>query len=313
MRQAPRNARSGRVFSSALAFEFGIGYGWRISTALTDWQMIEALSQKTMARLAQIRVLALDLDGTLYLGNELFPFTIRFLRSLRELGISCVFVTNNSAASPRDYWMKLKGMGIETTLEDIYTSGRATIEYLMERGGPQPIFLLGTPSLHRQFQEAGFETQAAAPEFVVLGFDKTFTWEKFDSACRHLRRGVTFIATHPDLNCPLPGHDLQPDCGALAAALTAATSVSPIIIGKPEPHLYRSIQQRFEISAAELAMVGDRLETDIAAGPRNGIFTVLVLTGVTTRAQAGHAALRPDLMLETCLDLIPLLEQTQRD
>ncbi len=274
--------------------------------------MIETLSQETMARLAQIQVFALDLDGTLYLGNEVFPFTIRFLKSLRELGNSCVFVTNNSAASPRDYWLKLKGMGIETTLEDIYTSGRATIEYLVEQGGPQPIFLLGTESLHRQFQEAGFETQAAAPDFVVLGFDKTFTWEKFDSACRHLRRGVKFIATHPDLNCPLPGHDLQPDCGALTAAITAATGVSPIVIGKPEPQLYRSIQQRFGISAAELAMVGDRLETDIAAGPRNGIFTVLVLTGVTTREKAKQAAPQPDLVLETCLDLIPLLEQTQR-
>lgn len=275
--------------------------------------MIEALAKKTMARLAQIQVFALDLDGTLYLGNEVFPFTARFLKSLRELGKSCVFVTNNSAASPRDYWLKLKRMGIETTLEDIYTSGRATIAYLLEQGGPQPVFLLGTESLHRQFQEAGFETQATAPDFVVLGFDKTFTWEKFDSACRHLRRGVKFIATHPDLNCPLPGHDLQPDCGALTAAFIAATGVSPIVIGKPEPHLYRSIQQRFGISAAELAMVGDRMETDIAAGPRNGVFTVLVLTGVTTRAQAWHAAHQPDLMLETCLDLIPLLRQAQSE
>lgn len=279
----------------------------------TDRRMIEALAKKTMARLAQIQVFALDLDGTLYLGNEVFPFTARFLESLRELGKSCVFVTNNSAASPRDYWLKLKGMGIETTLEDIYTSGRASIEYLLAQGGPQPIFLLGTESLQRQFQEAGFETQAAAPDFVVLGFDKTFTWERFDLACRHLRRGVRFIATHPDLNCPLPGHDLQPDCGALTAAFTAATGVAPIVIGKPEPHLYRSIQQRFGISAAELAMVGDRLETDIAAGPRNGIFTVLVLTGVTTRAQAWHAAPQPDLMLETCMDLIPLLRQAQRE
>ncbi|MDZ7309348.1 MAG: HAD hydrolase-like protein, partial [candidate division KSB1 bacterium] len=180
-------------------------------------------------------------------------------------------------------------------------------------GGPQPIFLLGTESLHQQFQEAGFETNATAPTCVVLGFDKTFTWEKFDIACRHLRRGVKFIATHPDLNCPQPGRDLQPDCGALTAALTAATGVTPTIIGKPEPHLYRSIQQRFRISAPALAMVGDRLETDIAAGARNGIFTILVLTGVTTKEQALCASPRPDLMLPTCMDLIPLLEHAQRE
>lgn len=261
----------------------------------------------TLERLHQVEVFALDLDGTLYLGGEIFPFTLAFLAKLRELGKRYVFITNNSAYNQQDYLDKLVRLKIATTLEDIYTSGRATITYLLQHGGPQPIFLLGTESLHKQFRQAGFETVAHNPEYVVLGFDLTFTWQKFDAACRFIRRGATFIATHPDKNCPAPNHDLLPDCGALTAAFEAATGVTPLVIGKPEPFIYRGIMQRFSIQPHQLAMVGDRLETDIAAGPKNGLFTILVMTGVTSRDELQKSTLQPDLVLDKCVDVIPLL------
>ncbi len=261
----------------------------------------------TLEKLKQVEVFALDLDGTLYLGGEIFPFTLAFLARLRELGKHYVFITNNSAYNQQDYFDKLYRLKIATSLADIYTSGRATIKYLLERGGPQPIFLLGTESLHEQFRQAGFETGSQNPEYVVLGFDLTFTWQKFDAACRFIRRGAKFIATHPDKNCPAPNHDLLPDCGALTAAFEAATGVTPLVIGKPEPFIYRDIMQRFSIRPNQLAMMGDRLETDIAAGPKNGLFTILVMTGVTSKEELQKSTLQPDLVLERCIDIVSFL------
>lgn len=263
-----------------------------------------------LEKLKQVEVFALDLDGTLYLGGEIFPFTLAFLAKLRALGKRYVFITNNSAHSQRDYFNKLSRMKIPATWDDIYTSGRATISFLLEHGGPHPLFLLGTESLHEQFRQAGFETLSQNPEYVVLGFDLTFTWKKFDAACRFIRHGAKFIATHPDKNCPAPNQDLLPDCGALTAAFEAATGVAPLVIGKPEPFIFRDITQRFSIQPSQLAMVGDRLETDMAAGPKNGLFTILVMTGVTSKEQLQNSALQPDLVLERCVEIIPLLEGT---
>jgi NagD protein len=272
--------------------------------------MISSRSHDQIRRLNGIEVFALDLDGTLYLGEEIFSFTLTFLERLRRFGKRYVFVTNNSAYNQRDYVLKLSRMKIETTLDDIYTSGRATIDYLLEQGGPSPVFLLGTESLDEQFRESGFETLSPNPDYVVLGFDLTFTWQKLNAACRFIRNGAKFIATHPDKNCPVSNRDLLPDCGALIAAFEAATGVSPLVIGKPEPFIYRSIMKRFGIQASQLAMLGDRLETDMAAGPQNGLFTILVMTGVTSREEVMRAEQQPDLIVERSLDLIPLLKES---
>lgn len=260
-----------------------------------------------MSDLTQKRIFALDMDGTIYLGQTLFPFTPAFLAGLNARGKDFIFLTNNSSKSPEDYQQKLARMGLEVSLDTIYTSGQATIEYLLPRSRRRAIYLLGTPELARQFEAAGFRFETENPEFVVLGFDKTFTYEKLDLACRLVRRGVPFVATHPDFNCPLEGGQMEPDCGALAAAITAATGVTPKVMGKPHPEMLKGLLRRLNAQKEDLALVGDRLMTDIQMGQNFGIFTILVLTGEARRADLVHSAVQPDLVVERNVDVLGYL------
>jgi len=265
--------------------------------------------QPQRASLRDIRCFALDLDGTVYLGDELFSWTLPFLQGLRRMGMHYLFVTNNSSRSARDYYHKLRRMGIPLAPEQIYTSGDATIQYLKRRGGDSRIYLLGTEELHADFEQNGFHTQSRQPEYVVLGFDKTFNYEKFMHACRYIRAGVPFIATHPDLNCPMPDNEMIPDCGALSAAVTAATGVQPKFLGKPHKEMIDGILARAGVAAHELALVGDRLSTDIKAGVLHGILTVLVLSGETQRQDLVDSPVQPDIVVQHLGELLQLLEQ----
>ncbi|MDZ7260580.1 MAG: HAD-IIA family hydrolase [candidate division KSB1 bacterium] len=258
-------------------------------------------------RLEVVRCFVLDMDGTIYLGNELFPFTLDFLKALEEKARDFIFLTNNSSQSARDYAQKLSRMGIQVPPEKIYTSGDATIEYLLELNQGKNLFLLGTKSLHRAFREAGFVTDSCSPDFVVLGFDLTFNFQKLDQACRFIRRGVPFIATHPDFNCPQQGGDMLPDCGALAAAITAATGVSPKVIGKPNQEMLNGLLKRLNLNKKYLAFIGDRLMTDIRIGELYGITTILILTGETKSEHLAHSPIKPDFVFEKIIDIAEYL------
>lgn len=247
--------------------------------------------------LKDIRHFLLDMDGTLYLGGRLFPQTPALLETLRGSGRTATFLTNNCSKDRAQYVEKLAKMGLDARPEQILTSGQAACDYLLARTAHRRLLLLGTASLEREFAEAGFTLTDEGVEAVVLGFDLTLTYEKVAAACRWIRRGAAFFATHPDVNVPTEeGYD--PDCGAIAAMIVASTAVTPTVIGKPEKWMIEAAMGRLNASPAETAIVGDRLYTDMEMGFRAAVTTCLVLTGETKAADLAHAARRPDYVLE---------------
>lgn len=258
-------------------------------------------------RLKKVKVFLLDMDGTIYLGQKLFPFTPAFLKGLESKGKQFIFLTNNSSKNAADYFKKLTGMGLNISQSQIYTSGDATIEYLKNIKENAKVYLMGTPNLESDFQMNGFELTDENPDFVVLGFDMTFNYVKFEKAARFLRNGVPFIATHPDFNCPMEGGDMIPDCGAISAAFTAATGVQPKVIGKPNFELLQGLLKRSNTTKEELCMMGDRLMTDIHFGNKFDILSVLVLTGEATRDDLKTSVYIPDLVIEKNIDILELL------
>jgi len=260
----------------------------------------ETIRQKLSSKVGFI----LDMDGTIYLGKTLFPFTLRFLEELKKKGKKYIFLTNNSSKRAEQYQEKLRQMGIEVDLTKIYTSGDATIDYLKRLNKGKSLYVMGTPDLIHQFEEAGFETDSPDPDFVVLGFDLTFTYQKLDKACRFIRNSVPFIASHPDFNCPLENGDMLPDCGALSAAITAATGVRPTVIGKPQKEILNGILRRLNLPKEKICMIGDRLMTDIQMGLNFGITSILVLTGETTTELLAKSRIKPDLVFKRVVDIL---------
>ena len=232
-----------------------------------------------------IRHLALDLDGTVYLGGEVFPWTSGALDTLDACGIGYTFVTNNSSRSAADYVEHLGRLGIAVDVSRIHTSTRATLGYLAEEWpGLRRLFLLGTPSLREEFARAGFvscnESEGDEPDGVVVGFDTTLTFKRLCRAAYWISRGKPWIATHPDRICPTNQETVLVDCGAVCAALEEATGRRPhAVVGKPDPRLLRGILQEHGLEPHELAVVGDRLYTDMAMARAAGALGVLVLSG----------------------------------
>jgi len=243
------------------------------------------------------------MDGTIYSGSTLFPFTLPFLGRLKTLGIGYTFLTNNSSKNTYDYLAHLKKFGIPATAEQIYTSTHSTIEYLRENlPDGRRLFVLGTSSLKAEFAAAGFslagEVPPDSPEAVIVGFDPTLTFARLCRASYWIRAGKPFIATHPDLVCPTDEPTVLVDCGSICAALEKATGRTPdAVLGKPDPRMLHSILRRHNLQPEQLAMAGDRLYTDMAMAHRVGAFGVLVLTGETTAADVAQANLPLDLVV----------------
>lgn len=256
-------------------------------------------------RLQKIRHVALDMDGTIYKGGTLFHTTDPFLRLLRELGIGYTFLTNNPSKSVTDYLAHLREMGIPATEEQLYTSTQATIELLLEKWpAVRRLFVLGTPSMCEQFKAAGFVLLADgphdAPDAVVVGFDTTLTYPRLCRAAWWINQGKPYFATNPDRVCPTDQPITLVDCGSICAALQAATGHPPsAVMGKPDPGMIRGILQRHSLAPENLAMVGDRLYTDIVMAHHAGVLSVLVLTGEATAAEAEKFSPKPDLVVPT--------------
>lgn len=224
-----------------------------------------------------------DMDGTIYLGSEVFDFAIRFIRHLRESGRRVLFFTNNASHSTEFYVEKLHRLGFEATPEEIMTSGDVTVAYLQLRHPGQTVYLVGTAQLCDHFRAAGIPLACGKEEsvpVVVSSFDTELTYDKLNQACRFIRQGATYLCTHPDFNCPTETGFL-PDSGAIAAAITASTGVTPRYLGKPYAEVVEMIQEVTGVAREDMCVFGDRLYTDIALGTRNGVTSVLVLTGET--------------------------------
>jgi HAD superfamily hydrolase (TIGR01457 family) len=258
--------------------------------------------------LGTTRCFVLDMDGTVYLGSRLLPGALDFFDYLRRSRRDFLFVTNNSSRHAEYYSSKLTKLGIACDADSILTSGEATAFYLNTLKPAARIFLLGTPELEEEFSRQDFTLTAEAPDFVVLGFDQSLTYAKLVTACDWIRRGVPFIATHPDLNCPTESGYI-PDCGAMTALITASTGVRPKVIGKPNREIIDMILRKKNYRPEQLAIVGDRLYTDMATGSNAGIRTVLVLSGETKAADLTGSSIHPDYV---CRDLAELTEQLRQ-
>ncbi|NLC55606.1 MAG: HAD-IIA family hydrolase [Armatimonadetes bacterium] len=255
------------------------------------------------ASLDAIAGFLLDLDGTCYVGDRAVPGAAAFVARCRAQGRRVLWVTNNCSRRAAEYAAKLNRLGFAATPEDVFTSGEATTLQLRGEGVTR-VFLLGTPSLEREFQDAGLTLTAEDPQRVVVAFDLGVTYEKLKQACRLVRAGVPFVATHPDLNCPTEEGPI-PDCGALCALITAATGVSPQVIGKPHAGMAAAAARRLGLPPHQIAMVGDRLYTDIRMAVENGMTGILVLSGEATIEDLRHSPFQPHLVVSSLADLLP--------
>ena len=168
----------------------------------------------------------LDMDGTVYLGNRLFPETLPFLDRVKKGGKRYLFFTNNASRSPETYVTRLCNMGIQATMDDILTSGDVTIHFLKNHRAGKSVYIVGTPDLVDSFERAGIPQNEENPDIVLVSFDTTLTYDKLEKACRFIREGAEFLSTHPDYNCPVEGGFI-PDSGAICALVTASTGVEP--------------------------------------------------------------------------------------
>jgi len=259
-------------------------------------------------RIRNAHAVVSDLDGTLFAGAYVFPQTGEFIHRVRVSGRRLLFLTNNSSSRGAEYATKLQRAGLEVSESDVYTSGDATIDYLKSLDSGNRVFLLGTPSLEKQFVEAGFELVFEdRPDWVVLGFDKTLTYAKVDRAAYWLRRGVPFVATHADLNCPLENGEWLVDAGAMIAMLRAATGRRPKVIGKPNRTMLQGVLRRLGLPKQQLILVGDRLTTDIRMAATFGMTSVLVLTGEARLEDVATSRWKPDLVVDSVGDLVQWL------
>ena len=266
----------------------------------------------------KIKHVALDMDGTIYMGSNLFPFTHDFLKLLRDNGIGYSFLTNNPTRSIKDYLAKLQKMGVEASEENMYTTAVATIDYLKANMlEARRLFVVGTPSMKAEFERAGFElTRPSAddmPDALVVAFDTTLEYERLCHASWLAAEGLPYIATNPDRVCPTNLSTILVDCGSLCACIEHATGRTPdIVIGKPNPDMLSGIRFRHGLQPDEIAMCGDRIYTDVAMANNAGALGVLVLSGETTLDTALNSDPQPPITAKNIMEFGKLLIDSKK-
>lgn len=271
-------------------------------------------SKELLERAAQIKHVALDMDGTIYNGKTLFPFTIPFFKKMKQLRIGYSFLTNNPSKSKADYLSHLSAMGIAVSADELYTSAQASIDYLHQhRPELKRLFILGTPSMISEFEQAGFvsviDDAADEPDGVVVGFDLSLTYSRLCRAAWWVQLGKPYLATNPDRVCPTDQPVVLVDCASICACLETATGRKPdIVMGKPDPNMLSGILEQRQLKSHQIAMVGDRVYTDLLMAYRACAFGVLVLSGESSRADGESAEHRPDVILRDLEELGELLE-----
>lgn len=250
-----------------------------------------------------------DMDGTVYLGDEIFDFTAPLLKEIKALGGRYLFITNNSSKNAADFVEKMARLGIETTEDEFVTSGGATAQFMLENHPDLPIYVCGAPSLKSEFEKIGLTVtdDPAEAEAVVLGSNPKLSFPQIEDVCRILfTKDVPYIATHPDMTLPTE-FGCVPDCGALADMIAAATGKRPIFIGKPAPLMVELAMLRCGCDRAETLLIGDRLDTDIPSGINAGVSTILVFSGSTTPEMLTQSQVKPDLAIADCSVLLDAL------
>jgi len=254
------------------------------------------------------RAYAFDLDGTIYLGDRLIPGADQVVEALRATGAGIVFVTNKPLETSADYAAKLTKLGIPAAPSDVISAIDALVLYLTKWHPKARLMAIAEPLLIDELRSAGFEVTVdpTATDVVVVSFDRTFDYAKLTRAFEAVNAGAVIVATNPDPYCPTPDGGL-PDCAAMLAALEACTDAkAEAIVGKPSIHMARAVLDRLGVPAADAAMVGDRLLTDVAMGLNAGMASVLVMSGATTVQLLAGSTVSPTHVVDDVRGLVDL-------
>ncbi len=255
-----------------------------------------------LAKLKNIKQFVLDMDGTIYLDAHPFPGAVEFCRYLDGRD-ALLYFTNNASRNPQDYVERLTGAGFPAERKNVVTSGDVTVAFLKKYHPGEPVYLVGTQALADSFENEGIRLSEEAG-IVVVSFDLTLTYRKLEHACTLIRGGARFYSTHEDINCPT-ADGFIPDCGAICEAIALSTGVRPRYFGKPNAETAEMLCDRRGLGKDEIAVVGDRLYTDIALGRKNGLLSVLVMSGETTEEMLAAAPpeQKPDLVFDGIRDI----------
>lgn len=252
-----------------------------------------------------------DMDGTLYLGNQLYDFTIELLDIIKKTGGNYLFMTNNSSKSVEDYVGKLAKLGITATREEFMTSSQATAFYLHKHHEGQTLYVCGTESLKEELRREGFAvtTDISQVECIVMGFDTELTFQKLHDVSFLLltQPDLPYIATNPDYVCPTEFGSV-PDCGSVCDMIYNATKKRPVVIGKPSPLMPQLAMEKMGVTKDETCVVGDRIYTDIKSGLNAGITGILVLSGETTSEILNESPDKPHLVLQDASEILAALK-----
>jgi HAD superfamily hydrolase (TIGR01450 family) len=255
----------------------------------------------------EIKLFLFDMDGTLYLGNRLYDFTIDLLAAIRNNGAKYLFMTNNSSKSVQDYIKKLAKLGIASDEEDFITSSQATAYYLLKHHAGKTLYVCGTESLKEELRKQGFAIteELDKVECLVMGFDTELTFKELEDVSKLLlgRPELPYIATNPDYVCPTEFGSV-PDCGSVCDMLYNVSKRRPLVIGKPEPLMPSLAMDKWGIDAAHTLVIGDRIYTDIKSGLRAGTHTALVLSGETTLEILEASQEKPEVVLESAAEIL---------
>lgn len=259
-------------------------------------------------RLKNVRCFLLDMDGTFYLGDRLIDGSLDFLAALERTGRTARFLTNNSSKSAKVYAEKLRRMAVPEQYRDVISSGHAAAHYCLDHFPDGKGYLLGNPMLREELEGMGLRFTEDNPDYVLVAFDTTLDYAKMCKVCDFIREGRPYIATHPDFNCPTETGFI-PDMGAIMAFIEASTGrKADIILGKPYGGIVDEALRRTGFAKEEMAMVGDRLYTDVATGVKHGMTGILVLSGEATMDDVATSDVKPDLIFGCLADMIPYLD-----
>ncbi|MCA0171289.1 TIGR01457 family HAD-type hydrolase [Bacillus sp. RAR_GA_16] len=240
----------------------------------------------------------IDLDGTMYRGTEKIHEAVEFVKRLKEANLPYLFVTNNSSKRKEQVSEKLEDFGVPCTPDHVFTTSMATASYISNEKRDASVYVIGEEGIRDALTDVGLTIQDDNPDYVVVGIDRSITYEKFAKACIAVRNGATFISTNGDIAIPTE-RGLLPGNGSLTSVVSVSTEVDPIFIGKPEPIIMEQALAQLGTSKEETLMVGDNYRTDILAGINAGLDTLLVHTGVTTKEHLESVEKLPTYTVQT--------------
>jgi 4-nitrophenyl phosphatase len=245
----------------------------------------------------------IDLDGTMYRGTERIIEAVEFVQKLHEKQIPYLFVTNNSSRTPYQVAEKLRSFDIPATEQQVFTTSQATANYIYALKQDATVYVIGEEGIRTALEEKGFQFAGEDAEFVVTGIDREISYEKLAVACLAVRNGATFISTNGDIAIPTE-RGLLPGNGSLTSVVSVSTNTKPIFIGKPESIIMEQAIKVLGTSKEETLMVGDYYDTDILAGIKAGIDTLIVHTGVTTREHLEGYGVQPTYAVDSLSEWI---------